>query len=361
VKQLIILLSCLFFATHVALADESDAEPKVLSTGAQKTVLKGQVNYLVPQGTTIKLKLATVPTNGMHLADRDLDGKLFPAQVNQKITAKTTEDIYVDDNKVIPEGTIFEGHVSHIVPPKRLGRPGSIEIAFDALTTPDGRKFAFRAEADNIKESTFKSKSKGFGIIAAHAAGGAIVGALVAYQLTGLKETIALHGYNIAGGAAAGALLATGFAIMRRGPKAVLEPGDDLNMQTNTELLMPATVEPSLKKKDADNLPGLAVTIEQSKMMGDGLDGHLLRLDLVIDNNSPRRLNSIDLFVEDSNGNNHPVCSGAGDDDEFLFSVDPYSKKRMRLNFAIEFPKLKYQLVWLERNSRQICFREPIP
>ncbi|HNG77320.1 MAG TPA: hypothetical protein PLY72_22805, partial [Candidatus Obscuribacter sp.] len=34
---------------------------------ASGTVLKGEVNYCVPKGTGIKLKLASVPTNGMRL------------------------------------------------------------------------------------------------------------------------------------------------------------------------------------------------------------------------------------------------------------------------------------------------------
>ncbi len=106
------------------------------------------------------------------MMERDLDGNLLPAKLGEEITAKISEDLFIDDNKVIPEGTIFHGYVSKILPARRVGRPGSLVLSFDQIITPDGRKFAFKAEADNFKPSTFKSKAKGFGIIAAHAAGG---------------------------------------------------------------------------------------------------------------------------------------------------------------------------------------------
>ncbi len=326
-------------------------------------LLKGSVDYVVPQGTMIKLKMASVPTTGMHLFDRDLDGNLYPAELGQEITAKTTEDMYVDDNKVIPEGTVFHGKVSKIEMPKRLHRDGSLSISFDNLTTPDGRKFAFMADASNYVQSTKKSKTRELGRLAAHAAGGAVVGALIAYQVFGMKNTIAMHGYNIAGGAAGGALVATGFALMDKGKKAVLEPGDNLNMQIDTDLLMPAAVEP-VAKSGSQNLEGLDVEVERSKLLKDGIDGHILRLDVVVQNDSDHELKSIDLFMEDGNGNRNPVCTGVDIDfenTEYLFSIKPHSRKKMRLNFQVEYPKLQRQLVWLDHKSRQVCFRQKLP
>jgi hypothetical protein len=326
-------------------------------------ILKGSAEYVVPQGTTIKLKMATVPTSGLHLLDRDLEGNLYPAQVGQEVTAKTSEDMYVDDNKVIPEGTVFHGKVSQIVAPRRLHRDGSLSIAFDNFTTPDGRKFAFRADANNFVASTNKSKMREAGRVAAHAAGGAIVGALVAYQLFGPKATVAMHGYNIAGGAAGGALLATGFALMDKGKKAVLEPGDNLNMQIDTDLLMPAAVEPSAKAR-SPYLEGLSIEIEKSKVIKDGLEGHIIRLDVIVNNESEKELKSIDLYMEDGNGNRSPMCNGTENDlesEEYLFTLKPHTRKKMRMNFPSEFPKLQRQLVWLDHKSRQVCFRQKLP
>lgn len=328
-----------------------------------RPLLKGSAEYVVPQGTTIKLQMASVPTTGLHLLDRDLDGNLYPAKLGEEITAKTTEDMYVDDNKVIPEGTVFHGTVSKIVAPRRLHRDGSLSIAFDQFTTPDGRKFAFKADANNFVASTNKSKMREAGRVAAHAAGGAIVGALVAYQLFGMRGTIATHGYNIAGGAAGGALLATGFALMDKGKKAVLEPGDNLNMQIDTDLLMPAAVEPTAKAR-SPYLEGLTIEIEKSKVIKDGLDGHLVRLDVIVNNDSDKELKSIDLYMEDGNGNRTPLCNGIELDlesTEYLFTLKPHTRRKMRMNFQSEFPKLQRQLVWLDHKSRQVCFRQKLP
>ncbi len=354
------LLSSLVSTSNWPTLAEPAEKNEESSPNKAPTVLKGGVQYLVPKGTPIKLKLATVPTNGMRLLDRDLDGNLYPAKVGDVITAKTSEDIYVDDNKVIPEGTVFHGRVSGVVPPRRVRRPGWLQISFDGFTTPDGRSFAFRAEADNFKPSTPKTKLKGFGIIAAHAAGGAIVGALVAYQLCGLQNTIAMHGYNIAGGAAGGALLATAFAIAKHGPQAVLEPGDDLNMQINTDLLMPGAVDATLKTAK-QNRDGIDIKIGSTKLLRDGFGGRILQVDLTVDNQTDDTLNSIDLFCEDTNGNRCALVAGPEEASEFLFEVEPHSTRQEMVNFQLEFPKLKRHLVWLDHNTREVCWRGAVP
>jgi hypothetical protein len=299
----------------------------------------------------MKLKLASVPTSGLRLGDRDLDGKLYPARLGQEITAKTSEDLYVDDHKVIPQGTIFHGRVTQIHAPRRVGRPGWLSLTFDSLERPDGRRFAFHVEADNFRKSTVRTKAKGFGLIAAHTAGGAIVGALIAYELFGMENTIALHGYNVAGGAAAGAIAATAYAILRRGPSAVLEPGDDLNMEIDTDLLLPASTEPTVKKPEP-KLAGLEIEILKSKVKRDGLGGHYLQLDTLITNETDNRFSSLDLYLEDDNGQRFAICPSLDDDSEVNFQVERNSIKRIKFAFQVEYPKLRRKLIWLDHRSQ---------
>jgi len=338
-----------------------DTLPQAPAAKPSKLLLKGQINYLVPKGTPFKLKLASVPTTGMRLMDRDLDGNLHPAQLGQEITAKVSEDLYVDDNKVIPEGTVFHGRVSEIFAPRRVGRPGSLKIEFDRFDTPDGRSFAFRAQADNFKPSTWKTKTKGAGIIAYHGVGGAIVGALFAYQIFGLEKTIAMDGYNVAGGAAAGALLAMGFAIMRRGPRATLEPGDELNLAIGSDLLLPGAQDAKPHKAKPKYIDGVRFDVSKSKVKSDGLGAYMLRLDVSIVNDSDKHMKSIDLFVEDSNGERHPLIGGIDEESEFLFTVEPHTEKQTRLYFEMEFPKLKRDIIWVEHGTRQVCYRQNLP
>lgn len=330
---------------------------------APGTVLKGSATYTVPKGTPFKLKLTQVPTNGLRLLDRDMDGNLLPAQLNDEICAKVSEDIYIDDHKVIPEGTVFHGKVCRIHDPRRFYRKGWLEVSFDSLKTPDGRRFAFRVDADNFKNSTVKSKLAGTGRILSHAAGGAIVGTLVAYQLTGGMRGVAeTKGMNLAVGAASGALIAGGYAAWEKGPRAVLEPGDDLNMAIDSDLLMPAAVEPKVRPKTF-TLEGLDLSIKKVKTKKDNLAGgcYFKILDVSIDNNTDQRLNSIDCYLLDSEGRKHPLTAGLEEDSEFVFHVEPNSISQHKLSFRVDFPGLKYTLVWLDHASRRVCYKQPLP
>lgn len=325
--------------------------------------MKGSATYTVPKGTPFKLKLTQVPTNGLRLLDRDMDGNLLPAQLNDEICAKISEDIYIDDHKVIPEGTVFHGKVARIHDPRRFYRKGWLEVSFDSLRTPDGRRFAFKVDADNFKGSTAKSKLAGTGRILSHAAGGAIVGTLVAYQLTGgMKGTAETKGMNLAVGAAAGALIAGGYAAYEKGPRAVLEPGDDLNMAIDSDLLMPAAVEPRAKAKSY-TLEGLDITINKVKTKKDNVPGgsYIKILDVSIDNNTEQRLDSIDCYLLDSEGNKHQLCAGLSEDSDFFFHVEPNSIKRLKMNFRVDFAGMKYTLVWLDHRSRRVCYKQPLP
>lgn len=332
----------------------------MVKKGTTTPLLKAEVTYCVPKGTGIKLKLSSVPTQGMHLLDRDMDGKLHPAHVGDVITASTSEDIYVEDNRVIPAGTVFKGRVSAVKDPRRVQRPGWLEISFTELALPNGKRFAFSAEANNFKKATLKGVAKGTGMVAANAAGGAIVGALAAYQIVGgMRGSAACHYYNLAGGAAAGALIAAGHAIMKRGERATLEPGDDLNLSIDTDLLLPALAEPTKKVANL-NLEGLSIEVGKTKVIKDGLDGHFIRMDVTIDNNSDRKLSAIDLYLRDTNGNKYPVGMGPGDDSEFLFTLEPYSSLQTKLFFATEYPKLKHELIWIDHRTRKVCFRQKL-
>lgn len=354
-----------------------EAAPLVLQQGVQDTgqaappavqgqrpaalpMLKGQATYCVPMGTPIKLKLATVPLYKMNLMNRGLDGELLPAQVNMPITAKVSEDIYIDDNKVIPEGTVFEGRVTKIFPPRRNGRNGSCAMEFNTFRTPDGRKFAFHVDANNTLKSTFKTKARGAGRLAAHAAGGAIVGALVAYQLFGMQGTIAMEGYNIAGGAAAGAIVGLGISWWNKGKKAVLEPGEDLNMQFDSDLLIPAASAPKVKKAPPA-LKGLEMQILQQKLIKDGLDGHQLRIKALVLNETNRRLRSMDLFMVDDLGKRHSVVADGDEKAEVIFHIEPDSMREIYFSFNVEFPKLKRKLVWIDPMTRQVIHEERLP
>jgi hypothetical protein len=339
--------------------------PKVEGqTQSPSLTLKSGVSYTVPRGTAMNLKITQVPTNGMKLLQKDMEGNPMPARVNDVISAQITEDIYVDGDRVIPEGTVFRGHVMHINRPRRVQRPGWVDISFNELELPDHRIFRFRAEADNLEASTLKTKAKGVGMVAANAAGGAIVGAMFAYQLFGMHNTVAVHGYNIAAGAAGGAILAAGHAIMKRGHAAWLEPGDGLNLSIDTDMVMPALQAPTKHvSAKATNVPGIKIDVLKTKVLKNGIGGYFIRMDVNIDNESDMTLQAIDLYLVDTNKNKCPLAGGAENDDgsTFLFQLEPNSSLRSRLYFDVEYPKLPHELVWYDHEHRQrVCFRQKL-
>jgi len=347
---------------HSRSAESTDAVPGVQSAPLGALTLKSGVSYTVPKGTAMNLKITTVPTNGMRLLQKDLDGNPMPAQVNDVITATISEDIYVDGDRVIPEGTIFRGHVVNINGPRRVQRPGWVDIAFNELELPNHRIFRFRAQADNLEASTMKSKLNGVKMVAENAFGGAVVGTMVAYMIFGQQGTIHTRGINLAAGAAGGALLAAGHAIMKRGHSAWLEPGDGLNLAIDTDMVMPALQEPTKHLANTSNVDGLVVQVLKCKVVKDGIGGHFIRVDVNINNDSDKTLQAIDLYLKDSNGTKCPLSMGPEDDDQsaFLFHLEPYSTLRSRLYFAAEYPKLGHEFVWLDHETRKVCFRQKL-
>ena len=322
-------------------------------------LLKGGVTYCVPSGTPLKLKLATIPMPELKGEVKDMEGKYSPAQLDQEITARITEDIYVDDNKVIPQGTIFHGKVSHIYAPRHVGRPGHLDLSFDRFTTPDGRKFSFIAEANNFKDSTAKTKAQGAGRLLAYAGGGALTGALVAYKVFGLQNTIAMHGYNIAGGAALGATGGIAYALWKRGDQAVLEPGDEFNLSIDKDMLIPAATKPTPKKAPI-TIPGFEMAVISKKIVHDGLGGDVMRINTLFTNHSNKKLSSIDLFLEDENGGRYGVSPDEDENAEEVFTVNPLSVKQVICGFQVMYPKLKHKIVWLDHNTHRVIFEQKL-
>jgi hypothetical protein len=122
---------------------------------------------------------------------------------------------------------------------------------------------------------------------------------------------------------------------------------------------MPVAVEPKAKKQ-ANTVSGLDIKVEKSKLVGDGLGGHMFTIDAMVTNDSNRKLSSIDLYVEDTNGNRAPLVSNYDDDSAFLFTVEPHSRQHLHMSFSIPYPKLKRQLVWLEHEDKTVCYRQPL-
>ena len=114
-------------------------------------------------------------------------------------------------------------------------------------------------------------------------------------------------------------------------------------------------------KPKPNNIAGVNVEIIKSKIINDGLDEHLLRLDCQISNNTDKPLDSIDFLSRTARATAVLCAADWKTNQNSFYGVDPYTKRQARCYFQVEFPKLKRTLIWLDHHSRQICYRERCP
>lgn len=57
-------------------------------------------------------------------------------RVGDTLQARLEEPIPLGDGVVLPEGFLFQGRVTKLVPPRRLNRPGSVRLNFDRMVLP---------------------------------------------------------------------------------------------------------------------------------------------------------------------------------------------------------------------------------
>lgn len=80
----------------------------------------------LPPGTHARLLLLSDLS-----ASENQQGDTFQARLLEPVRTK-------DGQLVLPEGSMFDGHISKLVPPRRLSRAGSIHLAFDKITLGEG-------------------------------------------------------------------------------------------------------------------------------------------------------------------------------------------------------------------------------
>ncbi|HXZ27872.1 MAG TPA: hypothetical protein VEG08_07705, partial [Terriglobales bacterium] len=82
----------------------------------------------LPPGTHARLLLLSdLSASGSH------QGDTFQARLLEPV--RTQEGVLV-----LPEGSVFDGHISKLVPPRRLSRAGSLHLAFDKITLREGEE-----------------------------------------------------------------------------------------------------------------------------------------------------------------------------------------------------------------------------
>lgn len=188
------------------------------SAGQAQRKKKAPPRYTVAVNTTIRVRM-----NDM-LSSKN-------ATVGDHFGTTVVDPVYVRGVEVIPAGSTIAGNVTHVTRASRKSSAGSINVAFNAVQLPNGKRSSLNGSlaslgeggvnADNegeVKGGSSKKRNVAF------VAGGAVVGGLI----------------NGAAGAGIGAGLGVAGALIKKGKEAEVKPGTEFGVILNHGLVLPA-------------------------------------------------------------------------------------------------------------------------
>jgi hypothetical protein len=157
--------------------------------------------------------------------------------------ARVVEDVHDGQRVVIPRGTRIEGEVAYSKRAGRIRGRAQINLRFDELRLPDGRRISFEAKVVDIeRQSPEKVKEKGDEgtIVAPGGAGEDAKGVGKKAGVGGVIGVITGGRKGAAIGATAGAVAGLAGILMTRGRDAVLESGTELTIELIADLNVPS-------------------------------------------------------------------------------------------------------------------------
>ena len=206
---------------------------------SQSPLLQGSVTT-VAKGTKFEAKLKTSLDSGT-------------AEPGEIIEATISSPIYSNGNEVIPAGSKLIGQVTNVVSAKRFkfGANGKIELKFNQVQTPDGRKFPLTASVDKKRVklsggSTAGRVGKGLLWTGVGAGGGALLG--TAFGAIASNPYAMTTGHPVMrsamiGGTLGGTAGLVGAAV-RKGSEVRITPGTELPIQLDEELQISGSAMP---------------------------------------------------------------------------------------------------------------------
>ena len=165
------------------------------------------------------------------------------ARIGQTFTANVVEPVYSSSGAVlVPEGSVLTGRVDSVVPAAKGGKPGSIDVSFRRLRTPNGTSRVINGMmtdliADNGKTDTEgtvsgdRMKHRKVIFIGGGGAGGAILGAAI-----GGGKARRIGGLVGAGGGFLGQKLT-------KGEEAEVRVGTEFGVYLNQSISLPKFAE----------------------------------------------------------------------------------------------------------------------
>ncbi len=207
---------------------------------------------ILKRSTVQKTTVAAKPAVKLYTVEQ---GQVFRVRMNKTINSKTskvgdtfsttvTEPVYSNTGViVIPVGSTVLGQINSVTPAAKGGKPGTIDISFIQVKTPNGAKYAIAGDLTELETKGATSDNEGTAsgnkmkhrkviLIGGGAGAGAVLGGLIGGGL----------GTAIGAGAGAGAgILADRWT---KGPEADVKANTEFGVYLNRAAALPKFIEP---------------------------------------------------------------------------------------------------------------------
>ena len=186
--------------------------------------------YAVPAGTTLRVRI-----------NQTVNSKT--ARIGDRVTGTVVDPVYSSNGVlIIPQGSSVSGRIDSVVPAAKGGKPGSIDLHFTQVSTPNGTKRVIngmltdlagdKTRSDNEGTVTAKGMShRKLIFIGGGGAGGAVLGAAI-----GGGKGALIGGLLGAGGGFLGQKLT-------KGPEAEVQVGTEFGVYLNQGISLPRFAE----------------------------------------------------------------------------------------------------------------------
>ncbi len=351
---LVLVQGCFCFAETLTEHEVAELEYKVdKQSKTLHNVIHGRIQYdegfqnqeiftgeveEIEQGAKLKMTVSSVISTGLN-------------RKGDEFFAEVTDDFSTENGIVIPCGTVAHGTVTKVKNSKRLGRDGYINVNFDYLITPDGRKIPIEASM-TTKRHPVTSTLKVVLEDTAYTVAGGVIGGLMAFKFLGLGTAIATKGGTIAGGAGVGAVVGLTASMVRKGKEVLITPGDEIKVKIAENFKLPVMSEEGLREKEV-HYKGLDVKIIGYALQKDPFgDLNTITLTLDINNKTDKTFSTFDLAVV-SEYKRVYYASPFGYTDLWFNKIVPGAKVRGRLSFSVDSPKKRHWLVFYDNRTRK--------
>ncbi len=230
-RRFITVLGALFLAAPLCAAPGRVAlAHRIRVTHRPAVNSESSAALTIPAETLVKARLIS----GMHT---------LVSHVNDPVSAQMTEPVYINGHLALPAGTLFDGHITSIRPPRFMRRNGQICFHFDHVTLPDGEEVPVSAVITRLeKNKGLRGKLDSEGYIEGHRRASwksFLAGAIGIGGLTAAKVVIASSAaLTVAAPASAAAFV--GYELfLRRGSNVNVPPMTRCRIRLISSLTIP--------------------------------------------------------------------------------------------------------------------------